>query len=147
MTTTKLRPLTRSFSVEEFEGHDGQGVPLHMMGNLHDLAFMVLQPIRDKWAEPIYVVSGYRSPAWNARVGGASSSTHLTAEGADIRPANLEDVPRLFAFIFNMYQQGALSSLGGLGEYPRWTHVDIRRLPTGRLRRWTGNSIGHEPMS
>lgn len=146
MNTPKLRPLTRDFCVDEFDSHDGQVVPLHLMSNLHDLAFTVLQPLRDKWNEPIYITSGYRSPAWNARVGGAATSTHMTAEGADIRPARLDDVARLFTFVMNMYQQGALPALGGLGDYPRWVHVDIRRLPTGRLRRWSGTSMGHEPI-
>jgi uncharacterized protein YcbK (DUF882 family) len=143
----KLRPITRTFYVEEFDCHDGQPVPASLMSNLHDLCFAVLQPLRDRWAEALYIVSGYRTPAWNSRVGGATSSTHLTAEGADIRPAKMADVARLHAFVLNMYNQGALPALGGLGEYPRWVHVDIRRLPTGRLRQWSGNSQGHEPVA
>ena len=52
--------------------------------NLQELAETVLQPIRDKWGQPIIVTSGYRSPKLNAAVGGAKSSQHMLGQAADI---------------------------------------------------------------
>ncbi len=49
------------------------------------LAIGLLEPIRDLFG-PIYVSSGYRSPAVNRAVGGATSSAHLYGHAADIEP-------------------------------------------------------------
>lgn len=53
--------------------------------NLEALVKHVLDPLRAKWGAPIIVTSGYRSPALNRAVGGASSSQHTIGEAADIR--------------------------------------------------------------
>lgn len=50
----------------------------------------VLEAIRAIAGRPLPIVSGYRSPLWNAKVGGAPASFHLKAEAADI-PAGFVD--------------------------------------------------------
>jgi uncharacterized protein YcbK (DUF882 family) len=140
-----VNALSRSFSAIEFECHSGQSVPAELMTNLEWLANAVLQPIRDEWGAPLIVVSGWRSLTWNLRVGGALKSTHLTAEGADIRPVHLRDVGKLRDLALSKFARGELSGLGGLGDYPRWLHVDTRRPLDGHLRRWTGTGVGSEP--
>ena len=45
----------------------------------------VLDPLREKWGAPIIVTSGYRCPALNRAIGGASGSQHTKGEAADIR--------------------------------------------------------------
>ena len=45
----------------------------------------ILDPLRAAWGAPIIVTSGYRCPALNKAVGGASSSQHTLGEAADIR--------------------------------------------------------------
>ncbi len=139
--------LSKSFDLAEFCCNDRAGtpVPAHLVPNVIDLAVGVLQPIRDEWTGPILVVSGYRTQAWNTAVGGVAGSAHLTAEAADIRPVHLADVDRLLYLILSTYARGLLPLLGGIGSYPRWVHVDIRRLALGRLRRWTGTGTGSEP--
>ena len=142
-----MTQLSKSFSLQEFATNDRAGTPVppHLVANVTDLAVGVLQPIRDEWTSPLLVVSGYRTLVWNTAVGGAKASTHLTAEGADIRPVYLRDVDRLHELILSMHTRGLLPMLGGLGSYPRWVHVDIRRLASGRLRRWAGEGTGSEP--
>lgn len=145
--------LSRSFHLDEFACHDGTPVPDYLVAHAQRLADGVLQPVRDAWERfnpktpQILVVSGFRTSDWNRRVGGAKKSTHLTLEGADIRPVRLKDVSRLFVFILDRYQRGLLPRLAGLGEYPGWVHVDIRKAPDGHLRRWKGGGVGSEPES
>jgi hypothetical protein len=51
-----------------------------LQGHLVD----VLQDIRDDIGEPLYLNSGYRSPAYNASVDGASLSRHMYGDAADM---------------------------------------------------------------
>jgi len=44
-----------------------------------------LDPVRALYGKPITVTSGYRSPAVNAKAGGAAASSHMTGEAADIQ--------------------------------------------------------------
>lgn len=56
------------------------------VANLRLLAQRVLQPIRDRFG-PVRITSGYRSPAVNRAVGGASTSQHTTGQAADFSVA------------------------------------------------------------
>ena len=53
--------------------------------NLIALIENVLDPLREAYGKPIVVTSGYRCPALNKAVGGASNSQHMTGQAADIR--------------------------------------------------------------
>lgn len=134
--------LSQNFYLAEADCHDGTPCPPLLIPNARMLANLVLQRVRDEWAAPLIVVSWYRTLDWNTRVGGAAQSTHLDATGADIRPVHLDDVKRLHGLVLAMHGRGAVTELGGLGEYPRWVHVDIKRA--GRLRRWKGGGLGAE---
>lgn len=57
--------------------------------NLRYLANTTLQPIRDKLGFPINIISGYRSPSLNRKVGGHSKSQHLKGEAADCQLSEL----------------------------------------------------------
>ena len=48
------------------------------------LCQQVLEPARLAWGQPIFVNSGYRSPALNSAVGGVPNSQHLLGQAADI---------------------------------------------------------------
>lgn len=138
--------ISKNFSANEFDCHDGTPVPPELLSNLTRLIFALLQPIRDAWGAPLIVVSGYRTPEYNAKVGGAGASTHLKAEGADIRPIYLRDVTRLYDRIHTLHLENTLTALGGLGRYPNWVHVDTRKVG-GRLRQWKGTGIASEPAA
>lgn len=61
------------------------------MGALRALCTSILEPIREHVGGPVTVVSGYRSPALNAAVGGSPRSQHLRGEAADIHlPAGVD---------------------------------------------------------
>ena len=52
--------------------------------NMQELAFNVLQKIRDHFAKGVKVNSGFRHPDVNAKVGGSKTSDHCKGMAADI---------------------------------------------------------------
>ena len=85
-----------------------------------------LQQLRDRIGKPIAITSGYRCPAHNRAVGGATQSQHLTGKAADITvkgmaPATVADHAEAIGF-------------GGIGRYATFTHVDCR----DKKARWNG---------
>lgn len=121
--------LTTSFKWEEFDCHDGSKVPREYWGNVRLLATN-LEALRRKIGRPIVIVSGYRSPGHNKKVGGAKGSQHLTASAADIKVPGIDPVQvkkEIEALI-----EGRIMTEGGVGLYPTWVHYDIR----GTRARW-----------
>ena len=59
----------------ERRGIDNSPNETHLK-NLKYLAEQVFQPIRDHFGVPIYISSGYRSPALNEAIGGSPRSFH-----------------------------------------------------------------------
>ena len=59
-------------------------VPAALLPNLQTLCEVVLEPLRVYAGKPIVISSGYRCPALNRAVGGASQSQHLRGEAADL---------------------------------------------------------------
>ncbi len=142
MSTSHVSP---NFSWAEFEPHDGSDIPEHIKPEIRRLAVDILEKIRAKWGGPLVVISGYRSPAWNARVGGAQSSRHMVGDAADIAPIRREEVFQLAGMVEGMIAVGELPALGGFGVYRGWIHVDARpRKPNGGIALWQGKGVGSE---
>jgi uncharacterized protein YcbK (DUF882 family) len=82
----------------------------------------------------ITILSGYRTAAHNAAVGGAGASQHMLGKAADIKVegVNARDAHEV---ILKLYQDGKIQ-IGGLGSYVSWCHVDIRENADGHLSRW-----------
>lgn len=130
--------------------HDGVGYPGAWLGRL-DALFSQLDRIRGDWGGPLRVVSGYRTPEHNAKVGGAAGSFHMQGLAADIAPMvapsmMLACVADLHGRIMRAIGRGELPLVGGVGYYAgKWVHVDIRSKPAnGHIAQWTGNGIGAE---
>ena len=66
---------------------------------LEVLTLALLDPLREIWGKPIYVNSGYRSPALNKAVGGVANSQHMKGQAADITTCNTASNRKLFALI------------------------------------------------
>ena len=102
--------------------------------------------------------SGWRSPAYNARKGGAVQSQHMLGKAADIAPLDVDvgalrlgeatqrDKDRVALFAaFCEKQIARLDAIGGIGCYPGWVHLDIRpRGVNGHVARWFGTKVGDE---
>ena len=75
--------LSKNFKKSEFKCRDGTDVPDELMDNLKELVEN-LQIIRNYINEPMHIISGYRTPKYNRKIGGARRSQHMKAKAADI---------------------------------------------------------------
>ena len=96
--------------------------------NLETLVEKVLDPLRELYGKAIRVSSGYRSPAVNKSVNGATSSQHARGEASDITVGNKEGNKKLFELIRDNLEYDQL-----INEYDySWIHVSYRK---DRLRK------------
>lgn len=116
--------LSPHFSAHEFRCRDGSEHPIA------PALLAMLEAVRSHFGAPVTVTSGYRSPAWNTKVGGAKRSRHLTGEAADIKVSGVS--PRV---VYEWCDRHFAA--GGIGLYRSWVHVDCR--PT--RARW-GADVG-----
>ena len=72
--------LSPHFCVREFRCKDGSD-PVFIDTALAEL----LERIREHFGKPVTITSAYRTPAHNAKAGGAKFSQHLYGRAADIR--------------------------------------------------------------
>lgn len=126
--------LEKNFNINEFKCKDGSTVPDEYIENVKLLA-KNLQVLRDKIDRPITVISGYRSPEYNKKIGGAKRSQHMVAKAADIivngmSPTEVKDI------IVSLIKSGEMHP-GGIGLYQTFTHYDVR----GANRRWYGSGM------
>ena len=126
--------LTANFTLNELihsstaDRYDIDNTPSQFeYNNLKRLCEEVLQPIRDRYSEPIKVTSGYRSPQLNIRLKGASSSAHLKGLAADIDTPNNE---KLFNIIISMMHKGEIDvdQLIDESNYS-WIHIGLKENP------------------
>lgn len=140
-------PVTRHFSVGEFACRDGSAYPVAELDEdgrtwletrLLPLC-ETLEAIREAaGATPLTVNSGYRSPAYNAKLSGsAKDSQHPKGRAADIVHRTMRPLA-LFSLILALYEDGKLPHLGGVGLYPNFVHVDVRPRVGGHLAVWGG---------
>lgn len=86
---------------------------------VHRELLVALEHLRSKIAAPIAIVSGYRDPRHNRRVGGATRSLHMAGAAADIsRTLNIDRDWLIRKELF--------SGIGYLQKSHRVTHVDVR---------------------
>lgn len=121
-------PETQNFKLSEFKCHDGTAVPKAYWGNVQYLMYQ-LQALRDAVGRPVHINSGYRTPAYNARIGGAPGSMHKVAKAADIVIKGMTP-QQVRAKIKALISSGDMED-GGIGSYDSFTHYDV-----GRPRRW-----------
>jgi len=117
--------LTTNFSLNEFACKDGTPVPDELKSNVQTLAEQ-LQILRDYLNEPIHINSGYRTPAYNKKIGGKPNSYHMKAMAADITVKS-KTPKQLASVVEKLIANGSLK-IGGIGVYSGFIHVDIRKV-------------------
>ena len=75
----RRQKLSANFTMKEFACRDGSDAVLTA-----PRLVMVLQSIRSHFAAPVVIHSAYRTPQYNAKVGGAAHSQHCYGTAADI---------------------------------------------------------------
>ena len=126
--------LADNFSLWEFDCRDGTPIPDEYMENVKKLAEN-LQVIRNKINQPMIIISGYRSPAYNKKIDGAKRSQHMLAKAADIVVSGM-DTRELRETIIDLIKKGEIHP-GGVGLYSTFVHYDIR----GTNARWYGKGM------
>lgn len=112
--------------LRDFRTGDSHAMDLRLLDTLSALSLKL------GVTAPFQVISGYRSPASNAKLSARSGqvakhSLHMDGKAVDIRLPGV-DLARL-------HQAACELARGGVGFYPvsNFVHVD-----TGRVRRWKG---------
>lgn len=107
--------LSSNFKVSEFACKDGSDAVL-----VAPRLVMVLQTIRDHFGTAVTINSGYRTPQYNATVGGVAQSQHCYGTAADIKVSGQK--PETVA----AYARKIMPDWGGVGKYSSFTHIDVR---------------------
>ena len=94
----------------------------------------IFEPLRNKFNEPIYISSFYRSSELNKAIGGSTSSQHCKGEAIDIddvysKASNAD----FFNYIKNKLEFDQLIWEFGDDENPAWVHVSYS-LGKNRMR-------------
>lgn len=134
------------FTVKEFECKDGTDYPAEWLTERWAVLVAELEIIRAevraklKPDAVVVVNSGYRSPKYNRKIGGARSSQHTEGRAADIKVPGV-DAAKVHDLVLTLVKEGKLKHVKGLGKYPSFTHVDVRVCPgkCTRLHRWSGS--------
>lgn len=106
------------------------------LDNFKKLAENIFEPIREHFAVPIHLSSGYRSKELNAAIGGASSSQHCSGEAIDIdMDGSASGVTNkdVFNYIKDKLNFDQLIWEFGTDSNPDWVHVSYES--TGKQRK------------
>jgi uncharacterized protein YcbK (DUF882 family) len=111
------KQLSTHFKVREFACGDGSDAVL-----VAPRLVMVLETIRTHFGTAVRINSGYRTPQYNAKVGGVAHSQHCYGTAADITVRG--QAPATVA----AFARQIMPDWGGVGVYARkgFTHIDVR---------------------
>lgn len=107
--------LSKNLTVREFRCHDGTDKI-----KIDSALPPILQQIRDHFNAPVHINSAYRTPAYNAKVGGVSNSYHVKGMAADIVISGVSAK--------RVAQYAEAIGILGIGWYEgqKFTHIDTR---------------------
>ena len=115
--------VSENFKVKEFKCKDGSDVVF-----ICPELVTILQKIRHHFGKPVHINSGYRTPTYNKKVGGATHSQHLYGMACDIRVSGVRPCD------VSEYLETLMNGWGGIGTYDNFVHVDVR----SKMSRWIG---------
>lgn len=120
------KKLTADFFDDEFWSPDKN------FAKMEPEFMLKLQKLRSTLGVAFTVSSGYRTAEFNARIGGAKESLHLTGQAADIEHIGWDGATKL-KFL------GTAIAMGfSIGVYRKHFHIDTR---TGVKVLWIGKDV------
>lgn len=126
----------------ELACHDGTPYPARWRDDRAHILAMNFEACRELLGGvPMVILSGYRTPEYNAHVeGSAQHSQHVEGRAVDVHHATL--LPRtVWVTLRRAYAEGKLPLLGGLGIYRTFVHIDVRPKTAGHLAVWNGPGV------
>jgi uncharacterized protein YcbK (DUF882 family) len=133
------RAITAHFRLKEFDCRDGTPYPEAWIADRLLPLCEALETLRAIIARPLVVQSGYRTPEYNRKIGGARHSEHCQGRAADLSVRGTMSVPALATMIRRLIAEGQIPD-GGVGQYPTFVHYDQR--PGGHAR-WHGGRMSN----
>lgn len=115
LDTDRNAKVGKYFKLAEFACKDGSPVVF-----IDSYLVEILDILRTKIGKPVFITSGYRTPTWNEKVGGAKYSYHIRGRAADIRVKGMsakEIANELNKIVANEC---------GIIVYNGWVHIDTR---------------------
>ena len=131
-----MTQLTPHFSLEEMACHDGTPYPEEWIEERLMPLLGAAEWIRNRCGFPLVVSSGYRTPSYNRRIGGAQNSQHIQGRAMDLHPQGSLKTLQIVAG--EARGQGLVV---GIGYYADFVHIDQR---IGRLATWYGGRTNQE---
>lgn len=113
--------VSENFKLYEFECKDGN----HEV-KLNPVLLALIQCLRTRVQKPIIILSAYRTPEYNKKVGGAPKSQHMLGNAVDIRIYGMTPT--------EVAKEAEKVGFTGIGIYNDFTHLDVRE---GKAR-WSG---------
>jgi hypothetical protein len=123
---------TAHFALAEFRCRDGTDCPERFRGHLQQLMENLEVLRTELGSRPIRILSGYRTPSYNERIGGAPRSKHMCGMAADFTVDD-NDLQTVHDTIERLIAAGSMRQ-GGLSKYRTFIHYDVR----GTRARWAG---------
>lgn len=128
--------VTPSFWLSEFLESDAatrmrldNSPDVESLRNLRLLTIPGMQSVRDCLGQPVFISSGYRSPAVNKAVGGAPSSQHTIGQAADFKCPNFGS-PLTVARWLVAHPSVKWDQLIMEGQ---WCHISFSEHPRGQV--------------
>lgn len=114
LNQTNNDQLTQHFKAEEFRCKSKEKEFIWAPELLE-----ILEIIRNHFDAPVIINSGYRTPSWNAKVGGTPNSYHCKGMAADIvvKGHSSKEVAKY---------ADSIMVTGGVIRYTNFTHIDVR---------------------
>jgi len=109
------KQITQHFNSKEFACKDATKITfigVELIG--------VLEIIRDHFNKPVIINSGYRTVAYNKKVGGVANSRHCMGIASDIHIDGITP-KEIYTFLDNKYP-----NCYGIGLYNTFVHIDTR---------------------
>lgn len=124
---------------KEMGCHDGTDYPQEWRDNRAIQLAEAFELIRMRCGnKPITVLSCYRTPTYNAKVGGAKNSQHCQGRAIDLRPPAHLSLNEFYSIIRAIAKT---SQIRGIGKYKTFVHVDVRPAPDGHIALWYGAGV------